>query len=118
MHINVQAWSTGVVLVGAALAVLYRWVIRPLLETGRWVRERVEEWSETVEAVRELIPLVASVVVESDRRLTRLEALAGIPLEPLQPGRTPPEVAAQLRSVLRDPTARTRRDDYPKGQAG
>lgn len=58
-----------------ALGVLWRGLFRPLHRFTGTVRDIIEQWRQTQESVHELVHQVAGFTVESDRRLTRLEAL-------------------------------------------
>jgi hypothetical protein len=97
-----------------AAAAVWRLVFRPLGRFAGVVRDVVEQWRQTQESVRELAQVVARYVVESDRRLTRLEALWD--LQTVVRGHQDDETASllgkQLSTALQHPLRRG--TDHPE----
>lgn len=107
---STQATILAAAAVVASVGIIWRGVFRPLARAGGWIRDIAHDWAATVDLVRELVPLVAQLVVTTERRLTRLEAVFGVRMDP-DVDQASTLLAHQLATRLRDAT---RHDERPR----
>lgn len=118
----VTTTAAAIVVVLTALGLLWRFIVWPLIKSGRFIRELLETFGAVVDQVRDLVSYVALFVVDVEGRLDRIER--ALSLGPYQRRATddfpaPPTLRDSLatnRARVADEIRDVTHDDPPKHQ--